>query len=317
MKIADVRKKKFDLKNIVGDIELTILALPGLIWFAIFSYLPMMGIVLAFKNYRIHKGGFVASVINSKWIGFDNFKFLFATKDFNIIIRNTVGYSFTFLILGIIVPVIIAIMLSEVLNKRLAKFAQSAMFLPYFISWVIISYFVFALLSPQNGFMNKFLESMNMTTIAWYSEPKYWPYILVILNVWKTAGYGTVVYLASIVGIDKTYYEAACIDGATKWQQIKYITIQLIKPVIIIMFILNVGKLFNSDFGLFYKVPRNIGTLYPVTQTVDTYVYRTMAVLGNIGMSSAVAFLQSIIGLILVLASNYIVGKIDKEQTLF
>lgn len=317
MKATKVRKKKFNLKNIVGDIELTILALPGLIWFALFSYLPMMGVVLAFKNYKIHKGGFLTSVINSDWVGFNNFKFLFSTNDFSIIVRNTVGYSFTFLILGIIVPIIIAIMLSEVLNEGLAKFAQSAMFLPYFISWVVISYFAFALLSPQNGLLNKLLETMNMQPIAWYSEPKYWPYILVILNVWKTAGYGTVVYLASIVGIDKTYYEAACIDGATKWQQIRYITIQLIKPVVIVMFILNVGKLFNSDFGLFYKVPRNIGTLYPVTQTIDTYVYRTMAVLGNIGMSSAVAFLQSVIGLALVLLSNYVVGKIDEEQKIF
>ena len=307
---------KVKLKRFVGDFELALLALPGLIWFLIFSYLPMISIVLAFKNFRI-SGNFIQSLINSEWVGLSNFEFVFANKDIWLILRNTVGYGMIFLVLGIVIPVIVAIMLSEVLNKRLAKFAQSAMFLPYFISWVVVSYFVFALLSPDNGLLNKMLISMGRDPIAWYSESKYWPYIIVILNTWKTIGYGTVVYLASIVGIDKTYYEAACIDGATKWQQIKYITLQLIKPVIIVMFILSIGKLFISDFGLFYQVPRNAGSLYAATQTIDTFVYRTMAVLGGMGMSSAVALLQSIVGFVLVLGSNLVVKKIDEDYALF
>lgn len=303
-------------RKIIGDMELTILALPGLIWFLLFSYLPMTSIVLAFKDFRI-SGNFIQSLINSEWVGFENFQFVFANKDIWMILRNTVGYGLIFLILGIVIPIMVAIMISEVLSDKLAKFAQSAMFLPYFISWVVVSYFVFALLSPENGLVNRMLMTMGLESIAWYSEPKYWPAIIIILNTWKTVGYGTVVYLASIVGIDRTYYEAACIDGATKWQQLRYITLELIKPVVVVMFILSIGKLFTSDFGLFYQLPRNAGALFSATQTIDTFVYRTMAVLGDMGMSSAVALFQSGVGLILVIASNMAVKKIDEEYSLF
>ncbi len=305
------------VKRFKANRELLLLAIPGCIWFLIFSYLPMFGVVIAFKNFRITNKGFMRSLIDSKWVGLKNFQFLFRTSDAWIITRNTVLYNLVFIVLGIVIPVCLAIMLNELLNKKMAKAYQSAMFLPYFLSWVVVSYCVFAFLSVDKGFINSMLVKFGHGGVPWYSEPKYWPFILIFMNVWKTVGYNTVVYLASIVGIDKTYYEAAAIDGATKWQQIKHITIPLLKPVITILFILAIGKIFNADFGLFYQVPKNSGPLYPVTNVIDTYVYRGMTSMGEIGMSAAAAFYQSIVGFILIMISNKIVKKIDSDNALF
>ena len=191
------------------------------------------------------------------------------------------------------------------------------MFLPYFLSWVVVSYCLYAFLSPDKGFINGILQNMGMDSIAWYSEQKYWPFIIVLMSQWKTIGYNTVVYLASVCGIDHTYYEAAMIDGATKWQQVKFITIPLLKPVIIVLFILAIGKVFNADFGLFYQLPKNSGALYPVTNVIDTYVYRGLMTMGEIGMTSAAALYQSVVGLILIVVSNLIVKKIDSDNALF
>ncbi|SHE72458.1 ABC transporter permease [Clostridium fallax] len=296
--------------------ELLLLSLPGAIWFFIFAYIPMFGIIVAFKQFRI-SGGFIESLINSKWVGLKNFEFLFKSSDAWIITRNTVLYNLVFIVLGIVIPVIIAIMINEILSKKLAKFYQSAMFLPYFLSWVVVSYCLFAFLSPERGLVNGILQGFGMDRVAWYTEPKYWPWIIIFMSQWKGIGYNTVVYLASICGIDRTYYEAAMIDGATKWQQIKYITIPLLKPVITILFIMSIGKIFNSDFGLFYQLPKDSGALYPVTNVIDTYVYRGLMVMGEVGMSSAAAFYQSIVGFILIMISNFIVKKVDSDNALF
>lgn len=296
--------------------ELLLLSLPGAIWFFIFAYIPMFGVIVAFKQFRI-SGGFIESLINSKWVGLKNFEFLFKSSDAWIITRNTVLYNLVFIILGIVIPVIIAIMINEILSKKLAKFYQSAMFLPYFLSWVVVSYCLFAFLSPERGLVNGILQGFGMDRVAWYTEPKYWPWIIIFMSQWKGIGYNTVVYLASICGIDRTYYEAAMIDGATKWQQIKYITIPLLKPVITILFIMSIGKIFNSDFGLFYQLPKDSGALYPVTNVIDTYVYRGLMVMGEVGMSSAAAFYQSIVGFILIMISNFIVKKVDSDNALF
>ena len=191
------------------------------------------------------------------------------------------------------------------------------MFLPYFLSWVVVSYCLYAFLSPDKGFINGILQNMGMDSVSWYSEQKYWPFIIVLMSQWKTIGYNTVVYLASVCGIDHTYYEAAMIDGATKWQQVKFITIPLLKPVIIVLFILAIGKVFNADFGLFYQLPKNSGALYPVTNVIDTYVYRGLMTMGEIGMTSAPALYQSVVGLILIVVSNLIVKKIDSDNALF
>ncbi len=308
---------KKHLKNIVKEKEMLILALPGIIWFAIFSYLPLAGNLIAFKDFRIFEGGFINSLFQSEWVWFDNFKFLFASSDTWTILRNTIGYNVIFIILNTLVPIVIAIALSELWSKRASKTYQSIMFFPYFLSWVVVSYFVLAFLDPSKGMINKFLEGQGDSPINFYLEAKYWPFILIALNIWKGLGYGTVMYLASIVGIDRTYYEAAMLDGATKWQQIKNITLPFLKPVAIILFLLAVGKILNSDFGLFYQVPRNSGALFNVTQTLDTYVYRAMTGLGDMGMSSAAALFQSSIGFVLVIISNQIIKKIDSENALF
>lgn len=296
--------------------ELLTLALPGFIWFLIFAYIPMFGVVIAFKKFRIN-GSFLKSLATSKWVGLDNFKFLFRSSDAWVITRNTVLYNLVFIVLGIVLPVCVAIMVNELLNKKLAKFYQSAMFLPYFLSWVVVSYALFAFLSPEQGYINGILKNMGKEGVSWYSVPKYWPWIIILMSQWKGIGYNTVVYLASIVGIDKSYYEAAMIDGATKWQQIKYITLPLLKPVITILFILSIGKIFNADFGLFYQLPKNSGALYPVTNVIDTYVYRGLMTMGEIGMSSAAALYQSVVGFVLIMISNFVVKKIDNDNALF
>ncbi|GAA0065376.1 MAG: ABC transporter permease subunit [Clostridium perfringens] len=304
------------MKRFKNNKELLLLTIPGAIWFLVFAYLPMFGVIVAFKRWRIH-GGFFESLINSKWVGFDNFKFLFQSSDAWLITKNTVLYNIVFIILGIVLPVTLAILLNELLNKKLAKFYQSSMFLPYFLSWVVVSYCLYAFLSPEKGYVNGILQSMGGKGISWYTEPKYWPFIIIFMSQWKAVGYGTVVYLASICGIDKSYYEAAMIDGASKFQQIKYITVPLLKPVMIIMFITSIGGMFRGDLGLFYQLPKDSGALYPVTNVIDTYVYRGLMNLGDIGMSSAASLYQSFVGLILIVTSNAIVRKVDEENAFF
>ncbi|OPA79414.1 sugar ABC transporter permease [Paenibacillus selenitireducens] len=293
------------------------MVLPGALWFLFFSYLPILGTVIAFKQYRFHKDGFLASIINSQWVGWKNFEFLFSTEDAYIITRNTILYNFIFIVSGLVCSVLMAIILSEIVNRKLAKWYQTGMFLPHFLSWIVVSYFAFSFLSADKGALNQLLGSFGVEPIAWYSETAYWPYILVLMNLWKTIGYTSVVYLAAIIGIDKSYYEAAMIDGANKWQQIRNITIPMIKPLMIILTLLAIGRIFYSDFGLFYQVPRNSGSLFSVTNVIDTYVYRGLKVSGEIGMSTAAGLYQSFIGFILVLTSNALVRKINKDQALF
>ncbi|AYE33960.1 ABC transporter permease [Clostridium septicum] len=308
--------KKQRFKRFKNNKELLLLTVPGTIWFLIFAYLPMFGVIIAFKDWKIH-GGFLESLVKSEWVGLKNFKFLFQSSDAWLITKNTVAYNLVFIILGIVIPVTLAILLKELLNKRGSKFYQSSMFLPYFLSWVVVSYCLYAFLSPEKGYINGVLSSFGVDTVSWYTEPKFWPFIIIFMSQWKGIGYGTVVYLAAICGIDKTYYEAAIIDGANKWQQIKHITIPLLKPVLIIMFITAIGGMFRSDFGLFYQLPKNSGALYPVTNVIDTYVYRGLMNLGNIGMSSAAGLYQSFVGLVLILVTNGIVRKVDSENAFF
>lgn len=291
--------------------------MPGFIWLLVMKYLPMFGQVMAFKDFRFHPDGFFASVYHSEWIGFDNFRFLFSTNDAYVITRNTVLYNLVFIILGLILAVGVAIILSELTKQKLAKIYQTGMLFPHFLSWVVVSYFVFAFLSVDRGLFNSVLEMFNIEPVSWYNESAYWPYFLVVISQWKGVGFGSIVYLAAIVGIDRTYYEAAMIDGASKWQQIWRITIPMIMPLIIILTILNIGSIFSADFGLFYQVPRDSGPLYSVTNVIDTYVYRGLMSMGDIGMSTAAGLYQATVGFILILLTNYIVRKIDEENALF
>ena len=292
--------------------ELLLLSLPGGIWFLIFAYLPMFGILIAFQEYRPEKN-FLLSVLHSKFVGFKNFEFLFKSGDMWIIFRNTIGYNLLFIILGIVLPITVAMLLNELRNHGAVKVYQSMMFLPYFLSWVVVSYCLYAFLDPSKGVVNNILGK----NISWYTEKDYWPFIIIFMSQWKGVGYNTVVYLASICGIDQTFYEAAMLDGATKWQQVKYITVPLLRPVITILFIMSVGGIIRSDFGLFYQLPRDSGPLYPVTNVLDTYIYRALMQSSEIGMSSAAAFFQSVVGFALIMIANKVAAKIDNENTLF
>ncbi|WP_438351970.1 ABC transporter permease [Paenibacillus sp. FA6] len=294
-----------------------LMVLPGALWFLLFAYLPMFGTIIAFKEYRFHRDGFWASIVNSKWVGLDNFKFLFSTEDAFIITRNTLLYNIVFIFVGLALSVLLAVVLSEITNKKLSKLYQTGMFLPYFLSWVIVGYFTFSFLSSDRGLLNGLFESLGIGPVQWYTESKYWPFILVLVYLWKAVGYNSVVYLASIMGIDRSLYEAAMIDGANKLQQIRSITLPLLRPIITIMTLLAIGKIFYADFGLFYQVPRDSGTLYAVTNVIDTYVYRGLKTTGEIGMSAAAGLYQSVVGFSLVMASNYIVRKFDKDNALF
>ncbi|NGZ78023.1 ABC transporter permease [Saccharibacillus alkalitolerans] len=304
-------------KKIVRNRALLLLVLPGTVWFLIFAYLPMFGTVLAFKDFRISPDGFFASVLSSDWVGFKNFEYLFQTSDAYVITRNTILYNVAMIILGLVSAVGFAVLLSELLNKRMAKVYQTGMFLPHFLSWVIISYFAFTFLSPDKGVLNQLAAYFGTDSVSWYSEPKYWPFIILFVGIWKGIGYNSVIYLAAITGIDKSYYEAATIDGARKWQQIRYITLPLLRPLMIILTILAIGGIFRSDFGLFYQLPKDSGALYPVTNVIDTFVYRGLMNMGDIGMSTAAGLYQSLVGLVLILTANYIVRKIDRDQAIF
>lgn len=300
------------------DTELTLLALPTFVWYILFSFLPMFGVIIAFKRYQIFPGkSFLYNIIHSEWVGFDNFKYLIESKSLYILLRNTIGYNFLFIVLGIVIPVTLAIMISLIYSKRKSKVYQTAMFFPHFLSWVVVSYFVYAFLSYDKGIINTLLKYLGKEPIQWYMEPKYWPFILVFMNLWKSVGYNMVVYLASITGIDPSLYEAAVVDGATKWQQVRHITIPSLKPVVIMMFILNTGKIFYSDFGLFYQVTRGIpASLYNVASTIDTYVYNALLSSTPIGMTSAATVFQSVACCITILLANWIVKKVDEDYAI-
>lgn len=292
--------------------ELFIMALPALILFIMFKYLPMFGVALAFKKYSYAKGFF-----GSPWIAFDNFKFLFASTDSWLITKNTLLYNAVFIINGIIFPVLLSIILSELNQKRLAKKLQVIYIMPFFLSWVVLSFIVYSFLNNERGVINNILISLGFERIIWYSEARYWPLILIISQAWKSIGYTSIIYFSCIVGINKDYYEAAMIDGANKFQQTLRITLPFLKPMIIILTILNIGRIFFADFGLFYQVPRNMGPLFSTTNVIDTYVYRALKYMGNIGMSAAANLYQSFVGFVLVMVSNFIVKRISSEHALF
>jgi putative aldouronate transport system permease protein len=294
-------------------IPMYIMMIPGLIYLLINNYVPMAGIIIAFKHINWNKG-----IIDSPFAGLSNFEYLFKTKEAWIITRNTLGYNLAFIILGTVLAVAIAIVLNEIRSKFWKKSYQTIILLPYLISIVVVSYLVFALFSSESGFINhSILEPLGLKSISWYTEPKYWPYILTIVHLWKTVGYSCIIYYATVVGIDRGYYEAAVIDGANRWKQIVHITLPSLKPTMITLVLLAIGTIFYSDFGLFYQVPMDSGPLYDVTNTIDTYVYRGLIKLNDVGMSSAAGVYQSLVGFTLVYIANRLVIKFSKENALF
>ena len=312
MKKAEVKKGK--KKNALKEYwPLYLMMLPALLYLLINNYIPMAGMVIAFKKLNFAKG-----IWASPWAGLKNFKFLFASKDALIFTRNTLLYNVAFILVNMVVGIAIAILITEVRNTKLKKIYQSAILLPFLMSMVILSYIVYALLSAENGLVNNsILPLFHIDPIQWYQKPKYWPAILIIANCWKGVGYGCLIYIASLIGIDPSFYEAARLDGASKWQEITKITLPSLVPTIITLLLLSIGRIFYSDFGLFYQVPMNSGVLFPTTNVIDTYVYRALIEQGNISMSSAAGVYQSLVGFCVVMLSNWIVRKVDKDQALF
>lgn len=306
------RLRKNKKAEVAKSGPLLLIALPGILYLLINNYIPMFGIFIAFKDFN-----YVDGVFNSPWNGLKNFEYMFR-RDALTIIRNTLFYNISFIILGTVAAIIVAILMTELGNKIRVRFFQSALLLPNLLSWVVIGFIGFAFLNSDTGFINKtIMAGLSADPIAWYSTPKYWPFILIIVYLWKSVGYSSIIYMASIAGIDKSIYEAAKIDGATKMQQIRKITIPMLKPTVMVLTLMAVGRIFYSDFGLFYQVPMNSGVLYDVTQTIDTYVYHSLMELNDIGMSAAAGLIQSVVGFVLVVVVNGIVRKVDSDNALF
>ena len=305
-----VKKKR---SSTAQTLPLMLIALPGLIYLLINNYLPMFGIFLAFKDYSFMRG-----IFGSKWNGFDNFEFLFRTKDAWIMTRNTLLYNAVFIVLGTVFAIFVAILIHELGKKRRVKLYQAGLMLPNLLSWVVVGFIVYAFLNADNGFMNNTVyKALGLAPVSWYSTKQPWPFILTLVYLWKYVGTNSIIYVAGIAGIDQGIFEAAQLDGASKVKQILHITVPMLKPTIITLTLMSIGRIFYSDFGLFYQVPANSGRLFDVTQTIDTYVYRGLMERNDVGMSAAAALYQSLVGFLLVLGANTLVRKIDNENALF
>lgn len=304
----NIGMKKLSAKE---NIFLTGMCLLPAAFVFVFSYLPLFGIVLAFKDFRYDKG-----IWGSDWAGLKNFEFIYKSGTLGRLIRNTVGLNALFIVTGMAFAVIVAIILYEIKSRKALKLYQTLILLPYFVSWVIASYVAYVILNPSYGVLNNIIEFFGGEAINWYGNPKYWPWILMVCNIWKGFGYSSIIYYAALVGVDSSYYEAARLDGASKLQLTRYITLPFLIPIITIQFILAIGNIMTADFGMFFQVTRDVGALYPVTDVLDTYAYRALMYQSNFTGSSAVSFLQSVVGCALVLLTNWIVNKVEPDNAL-
>lgn len=306
-----MKKQKWFKKE---DISLHLMALPTLIWLVIFCYIPIFGLVMAFQELNITTG-----IFGSKFVGLRNFQFLFVSTDAWIITRNTVCYNLVFIVTNMVLAVTMALLLSELRSRMLAKTLQTVYMLPYFLSWAVVMIVVSAFLHYDYGIVNKIAVAAGWQdkAVDYYQNRGLWPFLLVFINAWKGVGYQTVLYLAVISGISGEYYEAAVLDGATKRQQAWYITIPHLRLVIGISIILAMGNIFRGDFGLFYVVTKDSGRIYPVTDVIDTYIYRSLTKLSNVGMATAAGMYQSVVGFVLILFVNWVVNKIDPDSAMF
>ncbi len=301
-------------KELFKNRQLYILAVPAMLLLFLFNYMPLFGLVIAFKNFKAADG-----IFGSEWASplFVNFKFLISSEQAIRAIRNTIFLNALFITIGTVAAVTFALLLNEMAGKWFKKLFQTLTFLPYFISWIVVGVFAYNIFNSEYGSLNNLLVSMGMEEMSWYSTPGVWPVILVFIYIWKSLGYGSVIYMASLSGIDTSYYEAAEIDGATKMLQIRYISLPMLRPTIIILTLLSLGKIMNADFGMFYAIVGDASMLYPTTDVVDTFVYRGIRVTGDVGMASAAGFFQSIISFVLVIGSNAVVRRIDQDSSLF
>lgn len=300
------------LRQIANNPFLYVMAVPGLLFFLIFSYLPIYGITIAFKDYNFSKG-----ITGSEWVGFRNFDYFFTSDDFWIVLRNTLGLNLLFIVFTTITAVLIALMFNEIRNKYFKRISQSLIFLPYFMSWIVVGMIVQSLFGGEEPMINAWLQGMGMEPVNWMFESKLWPAILTVIRVWQGAGYLSIIFLAAITGIPEDIYEAARIDGASKLQTMLRITLPLLVPTIMIMTLLSVGKIFNGDFAMIYAIIGDNSMLYPTTDVIDTFVFRSMRQLHDFGMSSAVGLFQSVMGLLFVLGANWVTRRVSKESALF
>lgn len=310
-----MRRKKHD-SDLLYDLRhnkfLLLMLLPGVLFFVIFAYLPMLGIVIAFQDFSAAKG-----ILGSDFVGFANFRFFLGSPDSFRVTFNTLFLNTLFILSSMIASILIALMLSEVSNKYFKKGAQSLVILPHFISWAVIGLLAEAIFSSDTGFINGILTALGREPIMFYKDASLWPMLLTLMNIWQGAGFGSIVYLAAITGIDQEIYEAARIDGATKVQSIRYITLPLLRSTAVLLLIMSVGKIFNGNFGMIYALVGSNTLLYPTTDIIDTYVYRQLMELGDLGMSSAVGLYQSVLGFVMVVIANRITRKLSPESAIF
>ena len=295
---------------------LLLLCIPAIIWFILFCYLPMFGVAFAFKQFTPKPGqGLIRNLfVNSRWNGLDNFSFLIRSSQVSKIMFNTVFYNVIFLVLGITIPVLLAVILTEVHGRSFSGVIQMVMLLPYFLSWVIVGYCLYGFLATDEGLLNHLLQSLGHQGVQWYQSPQYWRAILIGTGLWKSVGYSMIIYLCAITAIDRTLYESATLDGAGFWSRVFYITLPQLRPTITTIFILQIGSILSSDFGLFYQVPLDSNSLQPVTQTLDVYVYKALMQQANFSYSSAASFLQSSVGCVLLLIAHYVIAKLERDS---
>ncbi len=309
--IKNVYKNNF-WKDVAKNRMFLILLLPAVIYTLLFAYYPMTGIIMAFKKYN-YAGG----IWGSPWNGFENFKFFFKSGQAGLVTRNTVLYNLIFIVVNTIMQIAVAIFLTEIKGNLFRKVTQSVMFLPYFISWVVVGIIAFNILSYDYGFINNFVTMMGGTKISFYTKGKYWPFILLFFNFWKNVGYGSVLYLASIMGIDTSIYEAATIDGANVFQRIFHVTIPMIRPTMVILILLSVGGIFKGNFDMFYNLVGSNGLLYNYTDVIDTLTFRALISSNDFGMSAAIGLYQSVLCFITIVAVNKIVRHYEASYALF
>ena len=302
------QRKRARMKD---TLSLSAMALPGVLLLLIFNYIPMIGVIIAFQDYNPNLG-----IFESPFVGFKNFEFYFTSSDFTRTMGNTLFYSISFLFLNLVTAVGLALMFYSVRNRRLMKAYNTVIILPRFLSAVIISFIAYILLAPTHGIINQLIVALGGDRINWYMEPKYWPIILTIVHIWQVVGMNSIIYYASLMSLDDSLIEAAVLDGANKWQQIRHVLIPHLVPVMVISTILALGGIFGGDFGLFYQTPKNVGALYETTDIINTYVFRALQG-GKFEMSTAVNLFQSVAGLIMVVGTNAVVRKVSPENSLF
>ncbi|KRF42350.1 sugar ABC transporter permease [Paenibacillus sp. Soil787] len=307
-----IKKKSSFIQEIRKNHLLYLLTLPAILLIFVFAYLPIFGIVIAFQDYNPIKG-----IFGSDFVGFKNFRFFLESNEIFKVLFNTVFLNLLFIMCGTIVSVSIAVMFSELKSKKFKVITQTMVTLPNFLSWTVVAMIISVFFTYQGGILNKILNTFGFESVAFFNEAAYWPFFLVCIKIWHGAGFGSIVYLAAISGINPEIYESAGMDGASRWDKIWHITLPLLKPTVILLLLLAVGGIFYGDIGMIYAIVGKNALLYPTTDVIDTYVYRALTDLGDISMSAAVGFFQSVVGFVLVVAANQITRKLSNDSALY